>query len=294
MPIRHPVIITMLVGLFLCPVLLAQSKVSYQTDREISGLIGPVKSVMTKTSAVGPHERVEGSIEKVETESYDLKGHLTESRIRYRKVGGYIGQEGKVSYAYNEQGQRVSKMIFVGEGPLLSKILFAYDPNGNRTAEVLSRGDGSFASVTVSTYDTNNNPALIITYNWGPPPSISKIITAYDAQGHHVESSYENGVLEWKVVYSTDAAGHRLESFVYGSDGSLTKKLLNKYGPRGNPIESTSYRADGSIESKEMYTYEVDSVGNWIKKTTSKWVTKSGKSYFEPVDVTSRSVTYYR
>jgi hypothetical protein len=33
--------------------------------------------------------------------------------------------------------------------------------------------------------------------------------------------------------------------------------------------------------------------GNWIKRKRMKWVTKDGKSYFEPYDVIYRSITYF-
>ena len=62
----------------------------------------------------------------------------------------------------------------------------------------------------------------------------------------------------------------------------------------GHIVEATNFdEKDGSIRYKYRYKYEFDSRGNWITKTTEKWVTKNGKSDFEPARVTYRSIEYY-
>ena len=43
-----------------------------------------------------------------------------------------------------------------------------------------------------------------------------------------------------------------------------------------------------------LYTYEnFDSTGNWHKKTSLIIVTKFGKSYWEPSEVSYRAIIYY-
>jgi hypothetical protein len=63
-------------------------------------------------------------------------------------------------------------------------------------------------------------------------------------------------------------------------------------------VESTDFNEkDGSIRDKYRYKYrykyEFDSTGNWITRTTEKWVTRNGKSDFEPASVTYRRIEYY-
>lgn len=41
------------------------------------------------------------------------------------------------------------------------------------------------------------------------------------------------------------------------------------------------------------YDYEFDSNGNWIKQTELEQVAKFGKTFFEPVKVIIREITYY-
>ena len=49
----------------------------------------------------------------------------------------------------------------------------------------------------------------------------------------------------------------------------------------------------GTLLSKEIYTYEFDTFGNWTKMTTSIAVIEGGKINFEPTEVTYRTITYY-
>jgi hypothetical protein len=55
----------------------------------------------------------------------------------------------------------------------------------------------------------------------------------------------------------------------------------------------TLANADGSLVSKEVYKYEADSLGNWVKMTTSVAVVENGKIAFEPTEVTYRTIFYY-
>jgi hypothetical protein len=45
--------------------------------------------------------------------------------------------------------------------------------------------------------------------------------------------------------------------------------------------------------NKYKYAYEFDTKHNWVKRTTSKWVAKDGKSDYEPAYVDYRTITYH-
>lgn len=74
---------------------------------------------------------------------------------------------------------------------------------------------------------------------------------------------------------------------------TLTGREVYKYDDKGNISEMTLVNADGSLVSKEVYKYEYDSVGNWVKMTTSIAVVENGKIGFEPSEVTYRTIFYY-
>lgn len=77
------------------------------------------------------------------------------------------------------------------------------------------------------------------------------------------------------------------------SGNTLTGREVYKYDERGNISEMTLLNADGSLLSKEVYKYEFDSIGNWVKMTTSVAVVENGKIEFEPTEVTYRTIFYY-
>ncbi|HXI24556.1 MAG TPA: energy transducer TonB [Pyrinomonadaceae bacterium] len=77
------------------------------------------------------------------------------------------------------------------------------------------------------------------------------------------------------------------------SNSSLTGREVYKYDDKGNISEMTLMNKDGSLLSREVYKYDFDSVGNWVKMTTSVLVIENGKIEFEPTEVTYRSIFYY-
>lgn len=77
------------------------------------------------------------------------------------------------------------------------------------------------------------------------------------------------------------------------SSSSLTGREVYKYDDKGNISEMTLMNKDGSLLSREVYRYEFDSVGNWVKMITSVLVIDNGKIEFEPTEVTYRTIFYY-
>jgi TonB family protein len=98
-------------------------------------------------------------------------------------------------------------------------------------------------------------------------------------------------VLE-SVAY--DIKGGKTENAYFPVPGAaLTGKEVYKYDDKGNIVEMTLLNADGTLLSKEVYTYEFDSFGNWTKMTASIAVIEGGKLSYEPTEVTYRMISYY-
>ncbi|HEX8921453.1 MAG TPA: nuclear transport factor 2 family protein [Pyrinomonadaceae bacterium] len=94
--------------------------------------------------------------------------------------------------------------------------------------------------------------------------------TTYDAQGKRTDNSYY-------LVSSTSQVGR--EEYARDAKGDLTEKTV-----RDN---------NNQIVSKEVYTYEYDALGNWVKMITSTVVYEGGKVTPQPSEVTYRNITYY-
>ena len=94
--------------------------------------------------------------------------------------------------------------------------------------------------------------------------------TTYDAQGKRTDNSYY-------LVSSNSQIGK--EEYVRDARGDLTEKTV-----RDN---------SNNIVSKEVYTYETDALGNWVKMISSTVVYEGGKVTPQPTEVTYRNITYY-
>jgi len=91
-----------------------------------------------------------------------------------------------------------------------------------------------------------------------------------------------------------DLKGAKTQNQYFPVAGStLTGRETYKYDDKGNISEMTLMNADGSLLSKEVYKYEFDSMGNWVKMTTSVAVVENQKIEFEPTEVTYRTIFYY-
>ena len=100
-----------------------------------------------------------------------------------------------------------------------------------------------------------------------------------------------------RVVLETseyDLKGVKTQNQYFPIEGAtLTGREVYKYDEKGNISEMTLVNADGSLVSKEVYKYDYDSVGNWVKMTASVAVVANGQIGFEPTEVTYRTIFYY-
>jgi len=100
----------------------------------------------------------------------------------------------------------------------------------------------------------------------------------------------DGDILE-RSVYKYE--GNQKEELVYSETGSLVQRNLYILDDKGNEIENTGFTADGSVYAKRSYTYEFDSNGNWIKRTSSGNVVSDKRPRLEPPSVRLRTITYY-
>jgi ketosteroid isomerase-like protein len=95
-------------------------------------------------------------------------------------------------------------------------------------------------------------------------------LTSYDRQGQMIDNSYY-------LISINPQAG--TEEYAHDDKGNVSEMTL-----RGGNNE---------ILRKEVYTYEYDALGNWIKMVTSTLLYEGGKVTQQPTEVTYRTITYY-
>ena len=116
----------------------------------------------------------------------------------------------------------------------------------------------------------------------------------------------ERAELSTKDGKLTEGQRFVLNTTVYSLQGKRIDNLNNvlneshrgqkqeyKYDNRGNVTEMILRDKTGKVLSREVYTYEFDEVGNWIKMVTSTALAEGGKSTIEPVATTYRTIAYY-
>lgn len=118
----------------------------------------------------------------------------------------------------------------------------------------------------------------------------TEVVKVSNASGKLVEDAKR--VLLETAEYDLKGAKTQNQYFPVAG-GTLTGRETYKYDDKGNISEMTLANADGSLLSKEVYKYEFDSIGNWVKMTTSVAVVANQKIEFEPTEVTYRTIFYY-
>ena len=79
----------------------------------------------------------------------------------------------------------------------------------------------------------------------------------------------------------------------HGRSGALTSRWVYAYDEHGNEREWVESDRDGAVQRKEVYTYEYDGQGNWVKQVTEEWIPDDDEGYLEPAEAVYRTITYY-
>jgi hypothetical protein len=233
----------------------AQDRVR-QTDRQIDGLAGRVKRVVTSEATAGrPAQPVEASV-------YDVEGRLVE-----RTVYAAGAETARITFTYDALGVRhvrASKPDGIGLGQWHTRLRPREQP-----PMPFERGaDGMYAFVTVRAYDTAGrviNEAIHTGTETANKPLLARVIYRYNPQGQLSE---------------------RLR--FYGMPGAPVDKEVYTYGPDGKVAESVQYRLANVLPTKRTFAYESDASGNWTKRTET--LTLAGAPV---VVVATRKIEYF-
>jgi TonB family protein len=168
---------------------------------------------------------------------------------------------------------------------LLSVLVIAASAQGNLTAKASAQPQPAAVDGSGSESDRARDGLL------GPVRRVrTEVVKLSAVAGKNVEDSKH--VLLETAEY--DLKGVKTQNQYFPIEGAtLTGREVYKYDDKGNISEMTLVNADGSLVSKEVYKYDYDSVGNWVKMTTSVAVVENGRISFEASEVTYRTIFYY-
>jgi len=251
------VIPVFIAGLLCACSILAQTK---KSDKEDAGLRGKVRTVFAEDAKLSQSggQWIEGKRQPSHEETYD------------------------------EQGNMIKRL--------------AYDYRGNlRDTTTYTVIDGDKTSKWESIrHDYDPPPAMAPPSAGTPKPHDprfdNRYVYKYDSRGHRTEVTLyrSDGSQGNRNVTTFDEKGNKVKWELYTAEGELNFSSTSKFDDKGNEIEVTYYHANGTMSERYSHTdYEFDAAGNWIKRKTLKWTTKSGQSIFEPYEITYRTISYH-
>lgn len=236
----------------------------------------PQEPVVSRVGSDAADDGLRGKVKTVFREDEDLSGRWSTQ-----------GRKPAAKEYYNERGNLTRREFYDYKGNLFEITVYGY-LDGARVA----------SSKTIER-EYNPPPMMIASAPGATKPKFdprysNRFTFQYDDKKRLIEKSWflNNGKPSTRSVYKY--SGNQREAFVYSSDGSLNRHYLSIFDKNGNETEKTDFETKtGSIGDKYSYTYEFDAKGNWTKRTTSKSVTKDGKSSYVPAYVDHRTITYY-
>jgi hypothetical protein len=237
--------------------------------------------------------------------SYDKKGNLIELDEDLDPF--YKSDIARYIYKYNESGSLIEEVSYTKQGKIFEKTIYSYK-NGKLVKKLYRRPDKKTPAKTIYSYNSKGNNTKITFYwyngslsgiwiydydnmgnktKWEKQHYYSgtyrgKSIYLYDKRGNNIQRTDldEKGSLMEKRLYEYNDSNNILSEKVYDENGVLRMLYKYSYDIRGNLKESGEY-FKGKIGSSDKYTYEYDTVGNWVKRTLNE------------SDVWTQAITYW-
>ena len=257
--------------IFICLLLDSSAVAQKKSDTEHDRLIGLIKSIRVETARL-----------------VSKSGLWQEKRRDLERV-----------INYDSEGYLTKEIIYI-DSPTITRITYRYDKDGNRSEDILVEGGPGPSSSSYKVYGTDKGGSK----GDGDVRSVRMVRRVYkhDSNGNRVEETIYGNTSSATIrsgraisgIYNHvyDGKDQRIET-TFREAGLLKNRWVFSYDERGNVKEMSKYTDGGYLLLRESYEYELDIIGNWTKRITSKWKEKGSKSYFEPEEVTYRKIDYY-
>ena len=155
---------------------------------------------------------------------------------------------------------------FTINDPRTRMLFYPFDQSIPRIESPVNGENGIHLYTDVYTYDNKDRRAEHVNYDAG-------------------------GVARYRTLIAFDEHGRLVEENHYDGKGTLQAWTRLTRDVRGNVV--VAEEGEGAFYRKIVSAYEFDQVGNWIKATQSRSVSKGGRDTPEPYGVKYRTITYY-
>ena len=264
---------------------------SKKTDWERDALVGAVQRVVERTYSPDATKSI-----MVITSHYDRKGKKIELDISFLdKEKAERNHESRFIISYDDNDRPVEQKGYSDDGRLTSRDVYAYDAQGKLIERVSYASDGSEGKKWLYAYDNRGNKKEEKYYLLGNLKQ--RLVNDYDDRGNLSKTTtYRNdGSLQDTTFYKYDNENRLNEITYFSPDDIMQSRHVYMYSGKSRLLtEDVSYGTEGLMKSREVYSYENDKKGNWIKRTVSKWTMEFGKPRLESTQITERAITYYK
>ena len=258
-------------------------------------LVGAVRTVQTErvlfVNPPGePNTWIEDERILTAIAQYGTNGRLTE-RTEYAPDGAVMVRAVR---QYNQANKLSTEHLYNSQGALWRKTSHTYDEADRLTQAVSTDVDGDLWFRDVYTYAEDGRPTHIDHHD--PDGTfLHRASFSYDWEGRVAKRSLSDadGSQISSNTYVYDANGRIQSVITHGRSGALTSRWVYAYDEHGNEREWVESNADSLVQRKEVYTYEYDTQGNWVKQVTAEWVPDAAAGYLEPAEAIYRTISYY-
>jgi hypothetical protein len=239
-----------------------------RTSKQIDGLVGPVHKVVTvHIDFVKTDGRwVEDKTTTTAVMTYDENGNDGRFGLGDSEAGGSGGGTAK----YDGKGRVIEREFYDQNNELAGRIRFGYDDADHVTEISEEDGKGRLQRRHTSTFDDKGNRTSLSTFD-GDIKETRKLTWTFDAKGNQTE---------WT------------ESLLRDNELVLFQRITGTFDERGNLLVQTQYGNPEGNVMKQVFTYEFDDKGNWIKRERLLIAGDSTEAHGRDIDL--RSITYYQ
>ena len=262
-------------------------------------LVGPIRTVRQErvlfvNPAGRPSEWLEDERVLVDIARYDRAGRLVE-KTSYAPDGA---QSVRLVRTYDAAGRLTVQRLYDSADTLWRTTDYSYDAEGHLILAVSTDADGDLWFRDVYRPNPDGTTARVDHHDPDGTLLHSARFT-YDGQGRIARRmlSDADGSAISGNAYTYGPTGNVVAVVTQGRNGALVSRWLFEHDEHGNEREWMELGADGALRKKEIYAYEYDERGNWLKRVTSEWVPRPGGTgeagVFEPAEALYRTLTYY-
>ena len=267
------------------------------------------------------------SRKKTDIEEQELSGTVHKVRLTRKLIMSLDGEkefgDGWIPglVVFNRDGYQELFEAYDDEGEFQYKVVSRFNSSGQKIEEVETKANGQRSRKRTFSYDKDGNQIGSNGYYGEEDKYNGSYRWIYDDKGFVtsiIESDDKNKIVS-SVYYSRNDEDKSESTASYDGNGKLYGKTLESYGDKnrqdsetaftdeiGNPtsrytrktdekgnVTDTKYDAKGKVLEKEVYVYEYDSKGNWIKEEKSEWENKDGQLILKKKKETNRMITYF-